>query len=206
MKLGECLVFYLKYYPEMKKLYQDEEDVPSLPEPQDTKEKASKVGKAADEEAVAFLEKCAESIVGYYSGIGNQNIANHGAIEKKSEIGKRWSVSVLVWPKGRIKSDKMKVGVNFANMDSRQPEIVAWIWRKGVEDQNHAFVAYLQAVGKAKGTWNEFGLVEGAIALGRIPVPLPSEGFQIDADPLLAAVKESVEKIEQGELVNWFPK
>jgi hypothetical protein len=207
MKLGECLVFCLKYYPEMKKLYwEEEEDVPSLPEPHDTMEKASKVGRAAGEEATAFLEKCAALIVSHFAEIGNPKVAQWGAIEKKMEIEKRWSISVLVWPRGNIKCERMKVGVNFAGMDSGHPEIVPWIWRRDVKDQQHAFVAYLQAVGKAKGTWSDVGLVEGAIALGRIPIVLPPEGFEIEADSLLASVKEGIQKIDQGELVTWFPK
>lgn len=206
MKLGECLVFYLKYYPEMNKLYREEEEVTSLPEAHDTKEKASKVGKAADEEAAAFLEGCAQVIETYYAEIGNPNIANYGCLEKKSEIERDWSISVAVWPRTKIKQEKMKVGVTIAGMESGKPEIVPWVWCRGVDDPHHAFVTYLQAVGKAKGTWVDHGLQEGAVALGRIPILLPVDGFVIETEPLLDSVKEAIQRIDQGELVNWFPR
>jgi hypothetical protein len=172
-----------------------------LPEPQDSKEKASKVGKAAGEGAAAFLGKCSELVTEHFATVANPNIRKSGPVEKLKDIEEAWSISIPVWPTGAIKSQRRKVGVSFLGLATREPEIVPWIWRWQVDDVGHPFVSYLTALGKSKGTWGEVdGLPEGAIALGRIPISLPNDGFDMDAEPILAAVKTAIEQINDDDL------
>ena len=205
MKLGECLVFYLRYYPEMTKLYEEEEEVASLPEPVDTKEKASKVGKAADTEAAVFLEECGKIVVSHFSKIGNPRIAIDTPTVKKSDCEKDWSTAYRVWPRNRNRSDKLQVGISLVGMELAKPEVVPWIGRTDDERVQHKLVNYLTKVGKAKGTWTEVtGLPEGAVALERIRLEVPAQGFDLECDKILRDVQTAIETIDGNDLDQLF--
>ena len=60
-------------------------------------------------------------------------------------------------------------------------------------------------VGKSKGTWTDTTLSEGAVALGRIPIVLPIDGFDLNGTSILKDVKEAIEGITSIDLDQLFP-
>jgi len=200
-KIGECLVFYLKYYPEMAKLYLDGEDIPSLPEAEDSMEKARRVGKAADEQAAAFLAECGKLVQEYFAKVGAHTVANKPAIETANQIEKHWSISYRVWPVGAVFApSKPRAGISLLGADQGKTEVVTWFWHVNTTQQL-SNLNYLKATNKSKGSWEDIdGLQEGAVALGRVPIVLPTTGFELNCTEIFKQVQSSVEVISREDL------
>lgn len=74
-QLGKPLVFYLKYYAEMQRLYEPEyeggdPDLTDLDDAEQVRGKVLAVGAAASEQAADFLELCGKGIGDHIAALG----------------------------------------------------------------------------------------------------------------------------------------
>src|SRR5581483_8000424 len=127
-QLGKSLVFYFKYWNEMQRLCNSEDEVlEGLPEPEKTREMAKTIGRKASEQATELLEACSVSVEEHFNAIGNcGRITSRGVVERK------WSLAYTVWPKRRHRPrPQPKIRAQIAIVRSEKPELIPWLWRAG---------------------------------------------------------------------------
>jgi len=117
--IGKCLLFYLKHWTEMGRLYdEDEPDVSGLPTPDLTLEKVWAVGDAACREVAEFLEAFAPGIEAHFRSIST--------VERvRNNLENMWELRFRVTPK-RVPSRRFEVGVSLD-----RSVLLPWIWCRG---------------------------------------------------------------------------
>src|SRR4051794_16511319 len=107
--LGKCMLFYLKHYTEMERLYEpDEPDVDGLPDPDRTLEKVWAVGDAACREMAEFFGAFIPGVEAHFRQISN--------IERvRNNLENMWELRFRVTPK-RSPNRDFEVGVSLGEM------------------------------------------------------------------------------------------
>ena len=116
--LGKCLLFYLRYFPEMDRLYEAAEPkLEELPNSDRVLEKINLVGDAACREAAELLEICASQIEEHFRKISTvQRIRNN--------LAKMWELRFQVaGTKGTSRG--FQIGVS---LEPRRAALVPWVW------------------------------------------------------------------------------
>jgi hypothetical protein len=167
-QLGDSLVFYLRYWPEMDCLDRsvDQRDFQGLQDRELVRKTASEVRRTADDEAQQFLEACARGIEERLRCVCKLRRIRH---RKKLERG--WRLSYEIWQNVRSKSREVRGGVT---IDKRNARVVVWVWSKGGEPSEAALAA---AVGdRVAARSRQLGWPAGNLALALIPVPAGTGG------------------------------
>ena len=104
--LGKCLLFYLKYPAEMKRLLAKEPKVEGLPNPDEVLKKIKLVGDAANREAAEFLESCAQGI--------NEHFTTISTVQRmRNNLETTWYLGFKVAPK-EAPDRRFEIGVTIA--------------------------------------------------------------------------------------------
>ena len=118
-KLGRCLAFYVKYFPEMERLYAEQESPEEKPDLQGLQDAerilnmVKTVGDTACREAADFLESCAERIEPRLQTIGRFK-------RVRRDLTYHWDLRYKHHPK-----EDLYLGVWI------EQTIVPWVWCKG---------------------------------------------------------------------------
>jgi len=193
--LGKNLVFHLKYQAEMERLYwKDQVEPPhDLPDPAETMKMVETVGDASKREAADFLEFCGGTITEHFRKIANCKLRSFRAI-----VEKNWDIPYSVWAKGKKMPAQSRVYVGVYIYDKDGGEIIPWLWVNANHDALNDIRNHLGDRVKPS-PHTEFGYK--VLSLDRIAVPaLKSLDFEIDADPLLAGVRNAFSRITQADL------
>src|SRR5215471_5541388 len=92
--LGKSLVFYLKYWTEMQRLYEgDGGELEGLPEPQQTREMAQEIGDKACRQGADLLEACAGQLEQHFKSIGKCL-----RITSRKIVERNWTLRFSIWP------------------------------------------------------------------------------------------------------------
>jgi hypothetical protein len=191
--LGKCLVFYFKYQSEMRRLYwskQTPEDMAN----QETMKMVNAIGDKCRQEVRDFLTECSEIIEKHFETVG------HCAFNKLNDS--KWTVSYGVWTGYTPKSKKwrMQAGVDIAQMGT---EIIPWLWGSG-KDRFEERVAIELNGSVVPVRSAEIQMQSGHVALTRIPIPLPKEGFDVDPAALLQKVAEAFSSVPKYKFENLY--
>ena len=176
--LGKCLLFYLKYPAEMKRLYEAEEPkVEGLADPDRVLEKIKLVGDAASREAAELLEACAPDIEEHFRTIS--------AVERvRNNLEDMWELRFRIAPR-RATDKRFEIGVSID-----RAALFPWVWCRGgraVEDE------VIRILGRGFKV-DTFALDwwSGSVALAEIKIPIPERLEEaVACDSLLAQVKQA---------------
>jgi hypothetical protein len=197
--LGKCLVFHLKYLPEMQRLLGSPEPPPDLDDGKQVQEMVQKVSLQSSQEAVELLLACQKIIEKHFN-----DIANCKPRSKAGHLMRGWSLTCDVWPKGKKRPSagnwRIRVGVDILR---DRNEIIPWIRRQGRKQAEQRLFEKLDH--RQKGRAEEFGGYSGTVALARVQVvPDQHEGFNIPAEPLLGQVRDAFQSIKAQDIVEIY--
>ena len=190
-EIGKFLVFYLKYYPQMQRIYEETqwpEELNSLSDPEATANKIKEVGKAAGSEAADLLKICFEDVA---SRLTEAKVARltHG---RRDAVERKWSYRINLAP---IKSRKSGSVTRQIGIELTREGLTPWIWSLGgleVEDHlRHLLGIRVKSFGSTKMGW-----AGGCVSLETVPLPWESaKGFLLDADDVVRKAKKVSEAI-----------
>jgi hypothetical protein len=177
--LGKCMLFYLKYFSEMERLYEAEEEpsLEGLPDADEVLKKVRLVGETADREAADFLESCVAGIEEHFRGIS--------AVQQvRSNLQKTWELKFRVAPK-KAASNRFAVGISYDSDGAWIP----WVWCRGGRRAEDETVRILRRgiKGSTLTAWDS-----GTVCLAQVKVPIPERLDElVPAEPLIAEVQKA---------------
>ncbi|MFI5366207.1 MAG: hypothetical protein ACHQ4J_11340 [Candidatus Binatia bacterium] len=177
--LGKCVLFYLKYPAEMKRLYEAEErKVDGLPNPDRVLEKIKLVGDTACREGAVFLETCVPGIDEHFRAIS--------AVQRiRNNLEKTWELRFKVAPR-KATDRRFEIGVC---IDSNRAALIPWVWCRGgrrAEDE----VVRILGRGIKSATLPEW--YSGSVGLREIKIPIPERLEEpVECDALVAQVQQA---------------
>ena len=190
-EIGKSLVFYLKYYPQMQRYYEDGRILPELKQHSERDlitKKVKEVGAAAGAEAANLLEACFEDVM---TRLKAANVVKLNP-RRRATNERNWSLKFGVKPINQRKSTNptREIGIEL-DRDGLTP----WVWSLGglaVEDEiMRLFGSGVKCVGSNKLGWNG-----GSVSLGTILVPWGSaKDFVLSADGIIERTKKTCEVI-----------
>lgn len=207
--LGKPLVFYLKYFAEMQRLYEvdsedGEPDLMGLDNAEHVREMARTVGDTASEQAGDFLELCGKSIEDHFTSLENVRLTKK---RSRTYVVKNWDwgarvyvsskpddwfacgASIYALPDVRITLEKGVTGM-----------VVPWLWSRGGRTAADEIWKILAGWAHSR---RGGGVVEerATIALACIPIKAqPLESFDVDRDPLIAEVIKTFARIGADQI------
>jgi hypothetical protein len=191
-EIGKSLVFYLKYYPEMTRLFEKGLAIPGIApraDP-DLAKKIQDVGNAAWDEAADLLGKCTSDLM---DRLQSSNLVRLKP-QKRNTIRKNWGVEIDVWP---IKAREPKRVTRQIGIHLKREGLVPWIWSRGglaIEEKiMGCFGRRVNCYGSAKfPEWPG-----GAVSLETIRVPWEecAEDFTLSAGGVIAQTRKVCEAI-----------
>jgi hypothetical protein len=191
--LGKCLVFHLKYQPEMKRLYWEEGKLEpdGLPDPERVLAIVRDVGDQACEDAADFLEACAERVQGHFSGF-----CDFRRNTRRSKVLVSWGIAASVRLADR--PDRVfQVGVM---LNDDIGAVVPWLWCKGGK-RAEGLVAQILASACVSRSGEGLVQASGTLALSRIPIlPEGHQGFDLDRDPLVQQVESVFRMLSRSKV------
>jgi hypothetical protein len=179
--LGKCVLFYLKYSTEMKRLYEAEEPkVEGLPNPDWVLERIKLVGDTACREAAEFLETCVPGIEEHFRAISAvQQIRNRNRLETM------WDLRFKVAPR-KAMDRRFEIGVC---IEPNRAALIPWVWCRGGRRAEDGVIRIL-GVGKKSATLP--GWASGTVVLAEIKIPIPERLEEpVECDPLVAQIQQS---------------
>jgi hypothetical protein len=176
-ELGNCLLFYLKYPAEMKRLYEtDEPAMDEFPNPDGTLEKIKRVGDAACWEAAELLKACASAIKNHFGKLVSR---------RRGKPDSTWTISFWALPEESPKN--CEIGITLITGDP--PALQPWIWCRGGRAAESKMLEALKSVAKQTSIRRgaEIGWSNGCILLGRIGIEVPNDLRKgVAREPLVA--------------------
>lgn len=139
--ISKALSFYLKYFPEMERIYGEgkppnfERDIPEEEEKK-TLEMIRWVGDCALRDATKLLKECSEGMEDIFK-VG----ANIDGISRQSTIERNWQIEFLLWPRKCRRPPRIRKSVGFT-LES-DAHLYAWLWSRGGADAEDRIVALL---------------------------------------------------------------
>ncbi|MBI1916474.1 MAG: hypothetical protein HYS12_17330 [Planctomycetes bacterium] len=186
--LGKCLVFYLKYPVEMDHLYWEPAQTGEKPELRDLEDAekirnmAEIVGEKATQEAVDFLEQCANKVQEYLLSLKVLKVVNRS---RRTTMARNWGFQASVERDPWVAGGWFRYGV-FINDCSGI--IVPWLWRNGGREWEGLVKKVLRNRAHS-GSDGELVSGGGSVALASIPIlGEKQQGFDVDRDALVAKV------------------
>jgi hypothetical protein len=206
MRIGECLLFRLKWNQEISKILASEGELEELEDPVHTRRLVAAVEAEAKGEAADLLESCGKLTADHFTRIGNARIAEQGQIETRPQVEKFWSISYGIWPNERRaprnRAWRMKAGVSIREVGPNQFFLLPWIWREGGPQGEEQLRAHLrEKVLQDKSS--ELNWEEGQLALAKIC--LSSTGGGDPTATILQLLKDAVTSVTRQELENVYP-
>jgi len=180
-EIGKSLVFYLTYFSEMQKLYEEKGSLPGFDKTEDADahfKKIEIVGKQAGVEAVELLLSCISDLRRRLeeSGVAVIKPCRRETMERK------WQVIYDLLPARGKKPDGQthQIGL-YLDPDG----VIPWIWSRGgraAEDRIQKLLPGVQCLGSKQMGWSS-----GSIALKSTPIAWKSAvDFSIEAEPIVA--------------------
>ena len=190
--LGRCLVFHLKYAPEMKRLYWTEDAPPpaGLDKPERVMEMVKAVGDTACEDAADLLQICAKRIEEHFGAFARCKI-----VSRRETMERHWYTWCRV-DLADIPGRKFLAGVTIYD---EQRVLVPWIWCPGGTraDEGLAQILGNRIQSRAGG---EFADDPGTVALAPIPILLEKhDGFDVEREPIVDGVAKAFSKITRED-------
>lgn len=174
--LGKCLVFRLKYHPDMQSV---SENVPNRKEMERILKMVGAVHARAEREGIDFLQACHRRLEHHLDAIG----------QFKRPKG-RWNDWYLLY----VSANGMEAGVW---IDEKICSIIPWFWRSvhgdGDLEAKIESILELPPDPLIKRRFREMGWLLGMVALARIKVPFPerTQDFEVDREGLLTSVENA---------------
>lgn len=189
-EIGRCLVFYLKYFPEMQALYEKEGALPEIdkrPDAETILSKTDTVGRQAGCEAADLLLRCTEDVRSRIEGAGVATLR----LCRRKTIQDNWQVKMDVLPpRGR-----RAAGVTRQLGLYLEPEgITPWFWSRGgraAEDRIRELLRPVPCLGSKQKEWEG-----GSVALPATRIPWQdARDFVVDAEPVIGDVRAQLNAI-----------
>lgn len=181
-EVGKALVFYLKYYPEMTRLFEEQGTIPEIEQSADPglKKKIRDVGDAACVQAAELLRSCISDLE---DRLQSTNLVKLKP-QRQSTIVNNWGLEIDVWPAGTREPDRVKrqIGIHL-----QREGLIPWLWGRGgfaaEEKIMNCFATGVECFGSRKHP----GWSSGAVTLRTIPVQWEkaADDFTLDADSII---------------------
>ena len=191
-EIGRSLVFYLHYYPEMQRLYEERGTFPDIEQRGDRdliEKKVEAVGRAASAEAANLLAKC---IAVTQSRLEAANVVKL-KLPRRRTIEENWGIEISVWPINQRNLGKVErqIGIHL-----HREGLIPWVWSRGglavEEGIRSLFAEGVESYGSKK----HAGWSGGSVSLSMIPVPWESaKDFALDADGIVEDAQRVLEAI-----------
>jgi hypothetical protein len=190
-EIGKSLVFYLKYFPQMQRFYEEDptlKDLKQHPERELIAKKIKEVGAAAGVEAANLLEACFGDVL---ARLNSANVVKLHS-QRRTTNEKNWQLKIGVKPINQRKAGypTREIGI-YLDRDGLTP----WVWSRGglaVEEK----IMRLLGSGVKCVSSNKLGWNGGSVGLGTIPVPWNSaKDFVLNADGVIDRTKKVCEAI-----------
>ena len=174
-EIGKSLVFCLKYYPEMVRLYDEKGTLPDIDQHRDRDlimKRIEDVGRAAGAEAANIVKL---------------------KPQRKRTIEANWGMEIDVWPlrQRNMENVERQIGVHL-----HRDGMIPWVWSRGgmaVEDEIRSFFA--NGV-KSFGSKRYEGWSGGSVSLEMIPVDCGlAKDFVLDAGGIIEQAQKVLEAI-----------
>jgi hypothetical protein len=188
--LGNCLVFRLKYAPDVRHLTEDlEPDVEGLKDHAVVQDRLEAVCQRAGQEAADFLLECHQAVFPHLEGIAEVTL-------KSPPDARSWTVKYEIRSARHPGNRSIEMGIHL----SEEPAVVA-VYRRtwGGRPGEDAVIRILgkRVVGRSR-DWDGYS---GTVALARVPIPLPAgHQFEVDSETLVAAMREAVLPLTRDQM------
>jgi hypothetical protein len=191
-EIGKSLVFCLKYYPEMVRLYDEKGTLPDIDQHRDRDlimKRIEDVGRAAGAEAANLLTACIAEMQGRLEAANIVKLKP----QRKRTIEANWGMEIDVWPlrQRNMENVERQIGVHL-----HRDGMIPWVWSRGgmaVEDEIRSFFA--NGV-KSFGSKRYEGWSGGSVSLEMIPVDCGlAKDFVLDAGGIIEQAQKVLEAI-----------
>jgi hypothetical protein len=191
-EIGKSLVFFLKYYPEMVRLYDEKGTLPDIEQHRDREliiKRVEDVGRTAGAEAASLLTACIADMQGRLEAANIVRLK----LQRRRTIEENWGVEIDVWPlrQRHMENVERQIGIHL-----HRDGLIPWVWSRGgmaVEDEIRSFFA--KGV-KSFGSKRYEGWSGGSVSLEMIPVDWESaQDFVLDAGGIIEQAKRVLEAI-----------
>lgn len=167
-EIGKALVFYNQYYPEMIRLYENEETFSEVEKRSDRdriRKNLTTVGDAAGEEARIFLEACIEST---RQRLETAKAAKLVRVSRPATENKYWEVAfhVFGWHQRKRNRKTRQIGITLTNKG-----VTPWIWGRGGVPFEERVKRDLLPLGTVSFSAKESAWMAGTVALTTVHIP-----------------------------------
>jgi len=192
-EIGKSLVFYLKYFPEMQKAFEEERKLSGV-----DPAKVKAVGRAAGIEAFSLLTACTAD---WLNRLETSGVASFRGSRQKT-VERNWGLEIDVRPPKQKASAPLRhqIGV-LLDRDGLFP----WVWSRGGVAIEERICALLPQGIKCFGS-KAYGWSGGSVVINQIKIPWESANdFRLDADTIINQAKLALELISP-EFIERFIK
>lgn len=197
--IGTSLVFYLRYYAEMQKLYEEEGDLTDLASAADGEEVSKKitaVGNQACVEAADLLEACVSNFQERLKTTPNVSIKPC----RRDTMERNWEVVFEISQARRRKSAGVtrEIGVYL-----EPEEIVPWIWSRGGRLAEDRICSLLPGISCRRS--KQMGWDGGSVALPTVKIPWQvATDFHVEKEPIVKQVDAVLQAVTSQFLASFL--
>ena len=185
--IGKCLLFYLKYWTEMERLYEpDEPKVDGLPDADRILEKVRAVGDVACREGAELLEAFATGIEAHFRPIAS--------VERvRNNLENMWELKFRVAPR-RMPKRRFAIGVTVDHTG-----LFPWVWCRGGRRTEDQVVAALGRGTRTSVLGTDWWA--GTVTLANVSIPIPDRlDVLVPVEPLVTQVQQAFSSFTADEV------
>jgi len=195
--IGTALVFFLKYYDEMERLYDEEKTLPVVETRLDKEaiyKKIQTVGTQAGSDAADLITTCMAELQEQLQAINGIELRTNqrGTIERDRGI----EISVFA-DKKKSNGVRRQLGLLLD-----RDELVPWVWSRGGREAEGPI---LRLLGAAASPSCERDFTAGAVTLRATSIDWrTATGFQLDARPVIEEVQKTLRILTPEFITEWL--
>jgi hypothetical protein len=192
-EIGKSLVFYLKYYPEMTRLFEERRAIPGIEPRADSNlgKRIEAVGNAACDEAADLLNECIADLVDRLQASNLVKLKQ----QLRSTIRKNWGLEIDVW---LARKREPRHAIRQIGIHLHREGLIPWVWSRGGLAAEERIMSYFPKGLKCYGSAKFPEWMGGSVSLEKIRVPWEeaSDDFTLNADKVIAKARKVFETID----------
>lgn len=181
--IGKSLVFYLKYFPEMQRAFEEGQLFQGV-----DSAKVKAVGNAAGVEAENLLRACTAD---WFARLEKSKVAifKHS---KPATVRRNWAIEIDVLPRGEKSAARLKRQIG---LYLERNKLVPWVWSRGGVAIEEKIRGIIPPETKTFGS-NDYGERGGFLAISPVEIPWDTaKEFDLDGDEIIKQTKNALESI-----------
>ncbi|MBI5767424.1 MAG: hypothetical protein HZA93_06480 [Verrucomicrobia bacterium] len=199
-QFGKALVFFLKYFAEMQRLYERDEDgrtIPEIDSKQNRKEvlgKVDAVGAIASDQIAALLDLCTQDWLKDLKRKTN-GVAVFGPERTGAYVRRNWEWSIFVRrPRQRTRDKAREIGIGI--YDSSPTVLTPWVWGLGGVAVEPLMIQWLKVADPAaelRRSKEHVNWSGGAVSFSPISIPLDEAvDFELNVDDFVDRTRKAL--------------